>query len=81
MRIKWHNLLAVVLVIAAVVLFINNREAVVSFVVSTRSLLNPRDHTAEEIVGGLIAFTLILACILAIVRLSSSGRAGTGGEG
>ena len=67
MEIRWNNLIALAMVIAAIVLVVKNPVEIGSFLGSMKAI-GP-GHTMEEKAMGLVAFGLIGVLIVAVVRI------------
>lgn len=78
MEIKWGNLIAFAMLLAAIVIAVSMGDRIVAFLHSMTDI-GP-GHTDEEKTMGLIAFGLVGVLIVAVVRILVSGR-GNGGGG
>lgn len=72
MNIRWNNIAALILAVVIIVLLAKNGPAIGAFLGSMKDI-GP-GHTAEEKTIGLIAFGLIGACLVAIVRILTHNR-------
>jgi len=71
MRIQWHNIIALILLIVGSVLLVKCWPEITSVLANMKNI-GP-GHTADEKVLGLIALGLVGACLVAIVKISSRG--------
>ncbi len=67
MRILWHNVIALILLIMAVVVTVRKRRAIIGFLMTTEHI--GRGHTIEEQTAGLVALGLVLVTIVALVKI------------
>ena len=67
MRILWHNIFALILLIVAVVVAIRQRREIVGFLMTTEHI--GRGGTFEEQTAGLVALGLVLVTIVALVKI------------
>lgn len=72
MRIHWHNIIALILVIIAIVLFFKCWPEMTD-TLATMKHLGP-GHTVEDKTFGLLALGLIGAILVAVVKILTSGR-------
>ena len=75
MNIRWSNVAAFALLLLALVIGIKMRREIAALF-STMPNIGP-GHTPEEQVIGLIAASLILVAIVAMVRILANGRRGS----
>ncbi len=67
MRILWHNVIALILLVTAIVIAVKNRYEIVAFL-TTMDDIGP-GYTAAQQVRGLLATGLVLVALVAIVRI------------
>ncbi len=67
MRILWHNVIALILLIMAAVVAITQRREIVGFLMTTEHI--GRGGTFEEQTAGLVALGLVLVTIVALVKI------------
>ena len=67
MRILWHNLIALILLIMAVVVAVRKRHEIAGFLMTTEHI--GRGGTFEEQTAGLVALGLVLVTIVALVKI------------
>ena len=67
MRILWHNVIALILMMLAVVVAVRKRHEIVGFLMTTEHI--GRGGTFEEQTAGLVALGLVLVTILALVKI------------
>jgi len=67
MQIQWHNIIAFILAIVAMIILVKNGPAINAFL-SAMGQIGP-GYSRDEQTMGLIAFGLILAAIAALVKI------------
>ena len=67
MRILWHNVIALILLIMTVVIAVRKRHEIVGFLMTTEHI--GRSGTFEEQTAGLVALGLVLVTIVALVKI------------
>ncbi len=67
MTIRWSNVVAIVLLIAAIVIFVRNPDAIGAFFRSMQAV--GRSSTPEESIRGLLSVGFIGVLIVAVVRI------------
>ena len=67
MRILWHNVIALILFVTAIVIAVKNRYEIVAFLM-TMDDIGP-GHTVEQQVRGLLATAFLAVVLVVIVRI------------
>ena len=67
MRILWHNVIALILLIMAVVVAVRKRHEIVGFLMTIEHISS--GGTFEEQTAGLVALGLVLVTIVALVKI------------
>jgi hypothetical protein len=66
-KILWHNVFALMLVILVIVVMVSRRAEIGTFLAAMQDI-GP-GHNADEQVMGLIAFGLVLVAIVAVLKI------------
>lgn len=73
MRIKWSNIVALMFVIIAILIFVKHGENIAAFCGSMKHLAQS-DSTLQERTEGLLAFGFVAICLLAGLKITLNSR-------
>jgi hypothetical protein len=72
MKVHWHRIIGLILLVIALWLLLRHRQAIDAFLSSMKDI-GP-GHSADEKTIGLIAFGLVGVCLVAIVKILTRNR-------